>query len=246
MVNGVLYSSKFKYLAYFCAKSGCSSLRNFFVETHKKELPEKAQKEVTIHNANVHFCPPDDLDTSKMKKMVLVRNPYTRAVSMYMNKFIGSNSHIKKSMKEKGVSNPIKGESFFSFLKFLEHLKKNNLLNKVDGHMYEQVHSLPSDESIKVVKLENMEDELSEFFKSFSTKELLNKSEKMFKKDDMHINKTKTKEKAKANVTHHEFKEEKAVSPPYDAFYNSEARELVYQIYKDDFKRFGYKKELPF
>lgn len=246
MVNGVLYSSKFKYIAYYCAKSGCSSLRNFFVETHKKELPEDAQKDITIHNANVHFVPPDSLDISKVKKFVLVRNPYTRAVSMYMNKFIGPNSHIKKTMKEKGVSNPIKGESFFSFLKFLEHLKNNNMLNKVDGHMYEQVYNLPFDETIKVVKLENMEEDLNEFFNTFTTKELFNKSQRMFKKDDMHINKTKTKDKTKANVTHYEFKEEKAVAPPYEAFYNSEARELVYQIYKDDFKRFGYKKELPF
>jgi hypothetical protein len=237
-------------MAYYCAKSGCSSLRNFFVEAHKKELPEEAQKDITVHNANLHFCPPENLDISKVKKMVLVRNPYTRAVSMYMNKFIGPNSHIKKNMKEKGVSNPVKGESFFSFLKILEHLKKNDMLNKVDGHMYEQVYNLPSDESIKVVKLENMEEELGEFFNTFPTKELFNKAQSMFKKDDMHINKTKTKtktkDKATVNVTHHEFKEEKAVAPPYEAFFNSEARELVYQIYKDDFKRFGYKKELPF
>lgn len=246
MVNGILYSSKFKYMAYYCAKSGCSSLRNFFVETHKKELPEEGQTGLTIHNANVHFRPPDSLDKSKVKKFVLVRNPYTRVVSMYLNKYIGSNSHIKKSMKEKGVSNPIKGESFFSFLKFLEDLKKNNMLNKIDGHMYEQVYNLPSDETIQVVKLENMEEELSDFFNTFSTKELLNKSQKMFKKDDMHINKTKTKEKVMANVTHHEFNEEKAIAPTYEAFYNNEARDLVYQLYKEDFKRFGYKKDLPF
>jgi hypothetical protein len=248
MVNGALYSPKFKYIAYFCAKSGCSSLRNLFIDMHKNELPENVQRNLTIHNAKDSFQLPDNVNIGPLKKYIMVRNPYTRVVSMYMNKFIGPSGHIKRSMREKNIENPIKGESFLSFLKLLKHLKKNNLLNKVDGHCYEQVHALPEkNDDIEVIKLENIEDELTGFYKrSFQTQELYNKSERMFNKNNMHINKTKTKENGPKNVTNHEFLDDKAVAPPYEAFYNAEARDLVFEIYNQDFKRFGYKKELPF
>ena len=245
MVNGALYSPKFKYIAFYCAKSGCSSLRNLFIEMHKKELPEEKQADLSIHTAKESFHVPEDVNRDMVKKFVVVRNPYTRTVSMYMNKFVGPNSHIKRSMREKKIENPIKGECFLSFLQLLKHLKKTNWLNKVDSHVYEQSHGLP--ESTLVVHLENMEEELLGFYRnSFSTMELFNKASKMFQKNGMHINKTKVKELGIENVTYHEFTEDKCASPPYEAFYNAEAQKLVYEIYHEDFHRFGYSEDLPF
>jgi hypothetical protein len=247
MVNGILYSPKYKYMAYYCAKSGCSTLRNFFVEAHKKELPEKEQSEVNVHNAKEYFTLPNNVAVKSLKRFVLVRNPYTRVVSMFMNKFIGTNSHIKRNLREKKIENPVKGESFFSFLKLLQHLKKQNLLNKVDGHVSEQVFNFPSDSDITIMKLENLEEDFVKFYEnSFDTKELFQRAQKMFEKDDMHINRTKIKKVSGSNVTHQEFKDEKCASPPYEDFYNTEAKDIVYEIYKEDFKRFEYSSDLPF
>jgi len=254
MVNGILYSPKFKYLAYYCAKSGCSSLRNLFIDLHAKELPENVQKRLTVHNAKDCFMVPKEKDVKSLKKVIVVRNPYTRVVSAYTNKFIGSNGLIKKTLREKNIENPIQGDSFLSFLKLLKHLKEKNLLNKSDGHVYEQCFGMPGkDSSLDIVKLESFEDELLRFYEKFSTKELANKTKKQFEKEAMHINKTKVKTVefpvsflSKDVISNYDFSDGKAAFPPYEAFFTKEAQDLVYEIYKKDFEVFGYSKDLPF
>jgi hypothetical protein len=232
MVNGILYSPKFKYLAYYCAKSGCSSLRNLFIDLHAKELPENVQKRLTVHNAKDCFMVPKEKDV----------------------KFVGSNGLIKKTLREKNIENPIQGDSFLSFLKLLKHLKEKNLLNKSDGHVYEQCFGMPGkDSSLDIVKLESFEDELLRFYEKFSTKELANKTKKQFEKEAMHINKTKVKTVefpvsflSKDVISNYDFSDGKAAFPPYEAFFTKEAQDLVYEIYKKDFEVFGYSKDLPF
>lgn len=254
MVNGILYSPKFKYVAYYCAKSGCSSLRSLFVDLHSKELSEDIQKKLSIHNAKDCFIVPKDKDVKPLKKVIVVRNPYTRVISAYMNKFVGSNGLIKKTLAEKKIENPFQGDTFYSFLKLLKHLHEKKLLNKSDGHIYEQVYGMPPiDSSLHIVKLENFEQELLNFYDKFSSKELLNKTKKQFEKEKMHVNKTTKKNDAfpaaffcKEAVINHDFSDGKIVYPPYEAFFTKEAQDIVYEIYKNDFRTFGYSKDLPF
>jgi hypothetical protein len=164
MVNGVLYSPKYNYIAYYCTKSGCSSLKHLFIDLHKEELPQDVQSQLISHTAKASFILPNYFDTKSVPKFILVRNPYLRAVSMYINKYVGENSHIKRSMKEKNVVNE-HGESFLSFLKFLKDLKERNLLNKIDGHMYEQSHEYNPKDNLIVIKLENFEKEIKKFYR---------------------------------------------------------------------------------
>ena len=49
MVNGVLYSPKYNYIAYYCTKSGCSSLKHLFIDLHKEELPQDVQSQLISH-----------------------------------------------------------------------------------------------------------------------------------------------------------------------------------------------------
>ena len=89
MVNGVLYSPKYNYIAYYCAKSGCSSLKHLFIDLHKEELSQDVQSQLISHTAKASFMLPNDFDTKSVPKFILVRNPYLRAVSMYINKYVG-------------------------------------------------------------------------------------------------------------------------------------------------------------
>ena len=44
MVNGALYSPKYNYIAYYCTKAGCSSLKHLFIDLHKEELSLEVQE----------------------------------------------------------------------------------------------------------------------------------------------------------------------------------------------------------
>jgi hypothetical protein len=251
MVNGALYSPKYNYIAYYSAKAGCSSLKHLFIDLHKGELPLDAQSQIITHNAKMLFAIHENVDVTKTKRFVLVRNPYLRAVSMYINKYIGENSHIKKSMREKDVTNKF-GESFLSFLKFLRSLKKKNLLNKIDGHMYEQSYEYNPNDKIQIIKLENFEEEIKKFYRKKFKEDtnLLNKVEDLFSENTKSYNANKTKiqnnseEKDVADV---EFTEKMdVVIPNYNGFYNKETKELVDSIFHDDFVNFDYEKTIDF
>jgi hypothetical protein len=245
MVNGVLYSPKYNYIAYYCAKSGCSSLKHLFIDLHKEELSQDVQSQLISHTAKASFMLPNDFDTKSVPKFILVRNPYLRAVSMYINKYVGENSHIKRSMKEKNVVNE-HGESFLSFLKFLKDLKERNLLNKIDGHMYEQSHEYNSKDNLIVIKLENFEKEIKKFYrKKFKDDTgFLSKIDGLFAENNKtyHTNTTKIHNDAEqTDVSKVEFTDKKSIIiPNYDVFYNDKTKKLVETIFHDDFVNFGY------
>jgi hypothetical protein len=245
MVNGALYSPKYNYIAYYCNKSGCSSLKHLFIDLHKEELSLDVQAQLITHTAKASFTVPNNLDVKSVHKFLLVRDPYLRAVSMYINKYIGENSHIKRSMKEKNIVNRF-GESFLSFLKFLKDLKERNLLNKVDGHMYEQSYEYNPKDNLFIVKLENFEKEIKGLYKKKfkHNTEFLSKIDGLFSENNKsyHTNTTKIHNTAEhTDVSNVEFTDKKTiVIPNYDVFYNDKTKKLVEMIFHDDFVNFGY------
>jgi hypothetical protein len=252
MVNGTLYSQKYNYTGLYCTKCGCSSLKHLFIELHKNELSDEDKNAVNTDTAKRIFSVKNNnIITDKTKSFVLVRNPYLRAVSMYINKYVGENSHIKKSMKSKNINNK-HGESFTSFLLFLKELKNINLINTVDGHVYEQSYNMniPID-NITVIKLENFEKDIKQFYnKNFKNDNvLINQIYNLFSESGiLHSNKTKINPETNnliENVPNFVFTDKKNI-PTYDTFYNKETKKLVEEIYKSDFKLFGYKEKLPF
>ena len=76
------YSKKYDYMIKYHPKSGCTIFRHLFLELHKDEIsPDVShvthhviEKLFPYNNQRVPF------------KLHLVRNPYTRVVSMFTNK----------------------------------------------------------------------------------------------------------------------------------------------------------------
>ena len=132
-------------------------------------------------------------------------------------------------MKEKDVTNKY-GESFLSFLKFLKSLKKKNLLNKIDGHMYEQSYEYNPNDKIQISFLNKVDELFSENIKSY------------------YSNKTKIQNNSEQkDVTNVEFSEKMdVIIPNYNGFYNNETKELVDSIFHDDFVNFEYEKTIDF
>ena len=47
----------------------------------------------------------------------------------------------------------------------MQDLKKKNLLNKIDGHMYEQSYEYNPNDKIQIIKLENFEEGIKKFYR---------------------------------------------------------------------------------
>lgn len=79
-----LYSPRFDYVMYYHPKSACTLLRTLFLTLHGKELP--GEDILRIEQLLPRFRPPDDRFPSQI--LTVVRNPFTRLVSAFINKVV--------------------------------------------------------------------------------------------------------------------------------------------------------------
>jgi hypothetical protein len=249
MVNGFLYSKNYNYMALYSSKCGCSSIRYLFLELHKNELNNK-QEIYDRHTIKTLFEPPKSIDTSKIKKYVVIRNPYLRVVSMFTSKYIGENNLLKRKFRKNNIN--CEGNSFLFFLLALKYIKDKGILNNVDCHIAEQTNKLefPLSNNIEVIKLENFDTGITNFyFKNFKNTELFSKYKNIHDSPNnfLHSNKTSTNNSYGITDTSKiEFTNTLNI-PTYINFYvDPVIKQLVDYIYHDDFVKLGYKKELPF
>jgi hypothetical protein len=239
MVNSVLYSKKYDYAVSICAKSGCCTARNLFLQIHRDELYEEPEK--GIHNLHIYY--PLTKNINDIYNIVIVRNPFTRVVSMFVDKYI-NNGPIMKSIISRGIE--IKKNSFMYFLQVLKHLKNLNILDTTEGHITSQSYNYSYNNKTIIVKLENFnKDILNAYENIFSN----NKNQISKKVDDIlngphkRLNGTVYDKMLTENVSHKDFLEKKNI-PSYQYFYNDAAKKLVLEIYEKDFEYFGYSKDL--
>ncbi len=237
MVNASLYSKKYDYIVNYCAKSGCSTIRKLFLDLHNDELSK--QPPDGIHTLAHYFPVPKG--KINVPTIIVVRNPFSRVVSMFLDKYI-NNGPIMKKAKDLGI--PIDNHSFIFFLYVLLELKKLGLLNKLDDHIYEQSYGINNINNTRIVKLENFyTDYLNAYIDIFPK----NNNNIIKKLNDLLLDKTKYNRtnynlKLKDNVSHKEFHNKDNI-PSYDKFYDKTCKDLVVQIYKTDFEMFNYSKE---
>jgi hypothetical protein len=256
MVDGFLYSKNHKYAVLYTSKCGCTSIRFFFLEIHKDEVDQS--KLVKFNKGDIlDFFPlPPTLDLKSVPKFLVTRNPYLRAVSMYTNKFIEENSLIKERFSKKGVE--CSNNSFLAMLEAIKKIKDaggSESLFAVSTHISEQSYSrkakFPLDSAhVYIIQLENLEKGLVGFYeKYFPGSELLKKVKASVNDKNNCLKSNVTPRSAYydgLDVAEMEFTDLKNI-PNYQSFYyNKRCKELVDEIYDQDFRMYGYKKELPF
>ena len=237
MVNGFLYSKKYNYMALYSSKCGCSSIRYLFLELHKDELSNNSEQVYDKHIIKTLFKPEKTLDTSKINKYLVIRNPYLRVVSMFTNKYIGENSLLKQKFIKNNIN--CEGNSFLFFLLALKHIKNKGLINKIEYHISEQTNKLkfPLSNNIQVIK-------------NFKNSDLFSKYKKIYDSPNnfLHSNKTPTNNFYDINYDTSKIEFTNTLNiPTYKNFYiDPIIKDLVDYIYHDDFVKLGYKKKIPF
>jgi hypothetical protein len=221
-----LVSHKYKFLMGWSAKCGCSSVKHWYLDIHgvdKSQLGMPVYK--AIGDANTQYT---RLDWSNpalyrdYRKYVVVRNPYSRVVSGFVNKYI-----IEKSLPNYGWA---------TFSQFLQMLAADTEFKMVDIHhftpQFSEAYSSFEQAGFQfhlVIKLEK----LAEGLKLVSTHHGLN--EMPIREE----NRTTYGESCKfytnaADLSIESFDLEKI--PPFQYFYDTLTIERVRCIYAKDFE----------
>lgn len=248
MVLWLIYSKKYNYGVQYSAKSGCSTLRRLFLELHSDELNQQPRN--GHHEIQHYFQLPPTISWDTLPNFVLVRNPYTRVLSMFFNKYLYPSWNTIKSQFDKNKI-VLKEHTFYNFLLVLQNLKKRGKLNNIEVHINEQVHKLKQNKLTQIVKLENIETELIETYsKLIKNDEFIEKVKDKFNElitNTALLNKTTIvplESNDESSMAYYSFPMGTKNAPPYWKFYDdSKIVDLVYEIYESDFKTFGYDKD---
>ncbi len=114
-----IVNDRYKYILFFSAKAGCTSIRKLYLAVHGEELSKSQQTELNeYHNVNALFAYDPERDYSDYYTVIITRNPYSRIVSAYLDQFVYTRQETARNM----MANSSEPEPD-NFLAFLESLK---------------------------------------------------------------------------------------------------------------------------
>jgi hypothetical protein len=230
----IAFSKKYKYGIIFPPKSGCCWIRKIFFDLHKDELDLKPNQ--NFHSLKHDFpVPKNHIDSHPF--LMLGRNPYTRAVSMYTNKIISPTRTAIIS----GMSRNIK----YTFREFLHLVQMHRIISpsKLNDHFRLQINdrSLVPKENITIAKLENCYDDVSNFYKLLGNETLYSSILNLIESSKSKRVPNKTwRVNFQQFVGDFNFALDSKRFPDYEYFYNKDIKDLVFSIYKQDFNFLDY------
>lgn len=222
---------KLKLIIFWSPKCGCSTLKHLlavyfnildpkYAHIHvNKELQEKIKNSMKRK----------DEDYKNYDIAMLIRNPYERLVSGFLNKYV-LNTHYYK--------NPPNCNNFYDFCHALA-----NTPEKIDEHHFENQTAKNFDFYNKLNNRENVKYIIDTKNVNYFSKILdlnlsdikLNDSQSYFMQED-----GKSDKEEKQELWFLDYKSLcKLGKLNYSNFYNDELRKLVFKIYKDDFNFFS-------
>ncbi len=237
-----LYSKEFPVMFFWSPKSGCTSLIKWFyfqlgilnealdydpwVHTYRMEVFQKQNDYMRNAILTLH-------DTKDKEVYKLVRNPYTRAVSSFL--FAFSFDEAMNSVAPEAVNGSI------SFKEFLYKVK-NNEHGRIDTHISKQYVQNEEAYVTKYIRLENFASEMAAIEKSYGllaspleeiTKSHHHNADKISAGINQSFADVKLSKQSLRNMS----------LPDYRHFYDEETKNLVQELFTDDFKTYGYSLE---
>jgi hypothetical protein len=240
-----LYEKKFPIIFFWSPKSGCTSLIKWYF--FQIGLLQKAidynpwihlyRMEVYEKQENYKIKITEQLLNDKRDIYKLVRNPYTRAVSSFLATLINKNI---MSVVAPGINN---GLSFKQFLYLVKNIGvKRDLINMHIAQQYIEEEELFIQ---KYIQLEHFSTEIRNIENKYNL--LQSPFENIIKSRhhmSQRMNDMGKATFAEVKMTFEEVKMSKESFnkplPQYKNFYDQETRDLVRDLFKEDFERYGY------
>ena len=263
-----LHAPDFPLVLLFSPKAGCTSLTKwFFFQTGKLDAALAYNRWVHKYRTEVFQRQPGYAAETKRllrtrERMIvkLVRNPYERAVSSFLQVVRNANLPTQRRDREMALVRAAReragkphGDALcLSFRDFMRHVAAVGIsIGKINSHIAQQY--LPSEENYVslYIKLENFAEEIKrlevEFGLDDSPLEDFRMSKHHNDSDATPAVAWKSGQEAKlapdvvvdlANIENRNL-------PGYRSFYDEETERLVYTCYGDDFRQYGYARMIP-
>jgi len=199
-----------------------------FLFLHRDELINEPHND--HHQIHLDFPLPKFIGNTPI--IFLCRNPYKRVVSMFCDKYCGPLHTLREKI-------PMDNITFRNFVYKLRELKNSDKLNKLDVHIFDQQHQLIDidNENVTIIKLEDFDNSIIKVFGNFKLN-LLPQIKNFIK-----INKATNTTRRNCEtvlVCDKKYELNSNIYPECKYFYDKELYDLVYEIYKDDFVKYGY------
>lgn len=228
-----LVNDKKKFVVFWNAKAGCSTVKRWYLNTlgidteelNVHKFLDTAQFAMNKHNTYVE----KKIKEENYYTFIVCRNPWKRIVSYYKNKKILM-GHKNRTWPIDTRVRDLNSENYTFKDLVLSVYKTPDMF--LEEHLQSQMYGLDNIDFDKIVKLEHFESGMIEVCKHLDIKE------RNFK------NKNKSPvtsyEKKVFNIEPKEFKSN---LPSYEMFYNDTLKKIVTKKFKKDIDFFDYKFE---
>jgi hypothetical protein len=189
-----------------------------------------------ISFAEKHFL---DIDRNINYKFIMVRNPYNRLVSFYINKVVYQGNppwNLKDTyVDEVTIPHLGKGNTGISFEEFIKLLSGVNVYS-AERHLKPQSNGVLNMKFNKIVKMESFIEDIKEVCEKldFNYDKIIQKKSNHFERDSSITKKVFDKPS--------NWFRENSIPKNYELFYTQELKDIVFNLYEKDFSLFNYKK----
>lgn len=240
-----LVSHKHKFIFFWNAKCGCSAIKRLFLEIERDEVyegPKTIHDPPNVHaylgylNSHSYFLPKEDLEKySDYKKILIVRDPWSRVVSYYCDKIV-----IKR---EEMALDKTFGLISLSSTNFMDFVRLLYLVNPIhfQHHLEEQGEGLEDVEFDHVVELKDMNDALNPILEELGVTHHLRTLERFgnltpYKDGHGLAHKSYVGDVKPQCLNPHKL-------PKKENFYSKDSWKMVEEIYEKDLSRWPFLKK---
>lgn len=235
MLNNALVCHKYKFILFWNGKCACTTIKKFFIKLiNDKEGLSLKERDLHKHIMKYYLKNEEKKEEllKRYKKVIIVRNPYSRLVSFFTNKFIINNEPIIIDKRKKAIK-----PKNFSFLDLVELI----LITPpqfLEHHIALQSWEVENIHFNSVIKMEKLAENMEVFLFKNNISTEFNFNNKLGGHDTKYTDKLYSCFNIKAKDFN------KNEIPNYKLFYNKEIANNILKYYENDFKKFYYSQVL--
>jgi hypothetical protein len=192
---------------------------------------------ITVHRESTRKMLPHIIRSPDWYKFAVVRNPYDRLVSAFVDKFCGPGlmqPWVQSVIRDVGSDND-DGKPGINFIQFIEYLEGQDM-DSTNRHWRRQSYILESVKLDRLVNLDRLADELPAIEQQLGLPHINLKSARQSNVYEENASAGLSFVGNLSNTRLMEYRDKTGAFPVKRLFYNDNLRSRVHELYRDDFE----------